>query len=479
MKACPYCVKYANGIDDTCQAHKSVSTIDIRDYEVEGIDWLYTRQRTMLTDAPGLGKTMQGALAVPHGSRTLIVCPNLLVHQWYEWLTGTDEKSLERNHGAVIPNVPGKVAECVGNRVKRYRALTSDADWVVCNMEMLGTFTKYFGVEEYTNDKGQKLYRPLKGFKHGWDCVIFDEGHHMRRRQSTRAKVAYVLGKMTKRVYFLTATPIYKEVDDLYQQFHIIAPDVFTSYNNFVDTFCVSEDGYWGKKVLGVKKSMIPALQDLLDIMRLGRSYEDVGRELPPIIEKVIHIDLPPDVKKIYMQLIDQYRIEAIGEKFDNWMSVFHALRNVITGSIKVEPVAELLADEVRKAVIFSWYQDTADAMAKRIGDVEIASGRDKIADRIRKAKGDKHVSATIASLVEGVDLSDARTVIFAEENWTPGSNYQALSRVRRERIGGDNSQPVLVYYIICKGTIDEVIHKRSKGREGTIKEVVREALFG
>jgi SNF2 family DNA or RNA helicase len=84
-------------------------------------------------------------------------------------------------------------------------------------------------------------------------------------------------------------------------------------------------------------------------------------------------------------------------------------------------------------------------------------------------------VVATIAAMSEGVNLQHANRVVFLEENWTPGSNYQALSRVRR-----DCGHPtVFVNYIQSKNTVDQHIHRVSKQRSGTIMQVLKPALKG
>jgi SWI/SNF-related matrix-associated actin-dependent regulator 1 of chromatin subfamily A len=455
----PWCSIHRQGIED----------FKLRMFQMEGVLFLEQHKRAMLTDAPGLGKTPQSAFAAK--GRTLIVVPNYLTQQWYDWLCGVDEASLERNHGKVWANVPGTKAIAQGNRWRKFDAIRQHADWTVINIEMLGTHK-------------EELMAEAKS--HKWETLIIDESHHVKNHKSIRAKFAVQLGQQIERVYELTATPIWREVDDLYMQLRILWPDLFTSYYKFVDYWCTAEVTHWGTVVTGVKKSMKKELEELLNVVRIGRSYKDAGREIPPIIEKVISIPLPPDVQKMYDDMVTYYRlqIEDQEEKFTNWMQVFNALRRIITGSFKVDVVKELLMDEVRRSIIFSWYKDTAYDVGKSV-DCPVVTGDEKdISERRRIAQGDKHVSATIASLSEGIDASDARTVIFAEENWTPGSNYQALSRIRRERQGDEataverNAEPVLVYYLQCKGTIDEVIHRRSKSREGTIKDLIREAIF-
>lgn len=433
----------------------------LRDYQKDGVAFLNLRQRAWITDAPGIGKTPQTAYAAE--GKVLVCVPNYLTEGWYEWLTGTDAKSLERNYGQVIPNVTGKVAIAKGNRTARTEALTSGARWTIINVEMLRTYQD-----------------ELKELASSYETVIFDEAHHLKNRNAKQAKFAVELSKVIPRVYMATATPIWREADDLFMQLRVLWPDVYTSYWKFVDTWCTAETDRFGTKVTGVKKGMQKDLEAMLQVVRIGRSYEEAGRSLPPVIEKYVKIELPPEVRQMYNQAINEFRIEILETKFPNYMKMFHALRRIITGAFKTQAVANLLDDQVRKAVIFSWYQETAEAIAYDAGlDMELVTGAQDVTERRRRALADKHVSATIASLSEGIDLSDARVVIFAEENWTPGSNYQAKSRVVRERVGSARSnEPVLLYYVHCKNTIDEVIHRRSKMREGTIKELLHEAVF-
>jgi SNF2 family DNA or RNA helicase len=263
-------------------------------------------------------------------------------------------------------------------------------------------------------------------------------------------------------------------------QFRILQPDVFTSYWRFVNTFCITESNYFGVQILGAKKSMLKELQSIMEIMTIGRDYKTAGRSLPPVIEKYIPIKLNPQIRKLYDQAIEYWRIqdEAGDLTFTNYMQAMHTIRQHLTGYLKAEVVKDLLEDEPNQSVMFSWYKNTAQSIAELVENCELVTGDIDVAERrIRALKGN-HVSATIASLSEGIDLSTARNVVFVEEDWTPGSNYQALSRVVRERLNESNEEPVIVYYIHCERTIDEVIHRRQKQRGSTAKEVIKEALY-
>lgn len=446
-----------------------LSTFKLRDYQIQGVEFLQERKRVMLLDAPGLGKTPQAAFAsVPP---TIIVCPAYLVVQWRDWLIGEDEESMKRNNGEKIPNVEGRVLAALGLRYERAWALQQyDVSWLVVNTEMLDNYPEFKD----------------SVWKRRWRTIVFDESHHLKSHNGKRAKIAVEFAKNAEYVYLLTATPVKREIDDFFMQFRILHPDVFTSYWKFTHSFCEVEENYFGTQIQGAKKSMLPELQQILEEISMGRSYQTAGRELPPIIEKYITLDLPPEAKKLYNAAIDDWRI-TLEENDDlpmtNYMQVMHLLRQHVTGYWKVDAVAQILEDAQGNAVSFSWYKPTARAIAAKLGEgcVYISGDMDmKIRRQVafNALASGQNVSATIASIPEGVDLSAARNCIFAEEDWTPGSNYQALSRVDRERLSGHNEEPVIVYYVHCRDTIDEVIHNVSKRRAGTVKDVVKESLY-
>lgn len=445
-----------------------MTTFQLRDYQIQGVEFLQKNKRAMLLDWPGLGKTAQAAFAAK--PPTLIICPNYLVGQWKDWLTGEDEASLARNKGEVISNVSGSVVAALGNRQERINALESGADWVICNVEMLNSYSHF----DIAKDKDW-----IKQFR----TIVFDESHHLKSHTGQRAKLAVKFAKYAEYVFLLTATPVKREIDDFFMQFRIISPDVFTSYWRFVNMFCVTEQNYFGTQILGAKRSMLPELQKIISTVSLGRSYKEVGRALPPITQIDVPIILNEKTRKVYDEIVDYWRLKDEESEqsvaFTNYMQIMHVLRQHLTGALKADTVKDLIEDSTGKSVIFSWYQNTAEAIANAVPNSTLITGQIQDAnERRRLAMNGHNISATISSLSEGVDLSSARNVVFAETDWTPGSNYQALSRVRRERLEGNNDEPIIVYYVYCKRTIDEVILKTANGRSATVKEIVKESLY-
>ena len=425
-----------------------------RDYQTEGTHFLWTHKRGMITDAPGLGKTPQAALAAELPA--IIVCPTYLTGQWSDWLS---EHFPERTN-----------AVARGNRFARIDVITDlTLDWLIINKEMLRTHRK-------------EMLVVAPHYK----TVIFDESHHLRNRTAEHSKGAAELAKIIPRCYELSATPIWKEVDDLYMQLHILFPDLFNSYWDFVDKWCIASADRYSTKVVGVKKSMIKELEELLDIVRIGRTYEQAGRDLPPVIENSIKIDFTRQTRKMYDTLKDGYRLRIQGEPdvlMTSAMEVLHTLRQV-TSYEKVDAILETIEDTESyhngRYVVFTWYKDTAEQIwsevHERTGAVLITGDKSPV-ERRELALSGKPIIATLGSLSEGIDLSHCRMVIFAEEHWPPGSNVQSLARVRRERQVESNVEPVLVYYVMVNKTIDEDIHNINRRRSASIKELLSECL--
>lgn len=425
-----------------------------REYQSVGTNFLRTIRRGFLTDEPGLGKTPQSIKAAE--LPCMVVAPRYLCRQW--------EEAIRREHEDAV------IAFADGTRKQREKILSTAADWYIVNLEMLNTYDLPSGINTYIND----------------------ESHHLRNRNAYQSKAAFIVenGDKSSRIYNLTATPFWKSVDDIWMQCHILYPQVFTSYHDFVKTYCVTlRTPYGVPKVASIKRSMREGLRDLLKPFMLGRTYKDVGRFLPEVVESVIKLDLSPVLRQMYDKVILEYSLKWQDEEEQRKLifsptTVLHVLRQITAQVGKFDAVEALIEDNFEKpAVIGFWYKDHARMMQTRLGEdkaVLITGDLDPI-ERQRRAmwaqNNGKHIVASQMSLSEGVNLYQYRMFIFAEQNYVPGSNHQFLSRVVRDRNdGGRDREPVRVFYIQARRTIDEDIYKVSRSRRTAI-QATRELL--
>lgn len=420
-----------------------------RVYQESGIDYGLRKKKYMLADDPGLGKTYQASEVIFRADAfpCVIFTPGHLVDQWAKHLQaqyGWAGKTVSYAHKADF--------------YLRDWALQKHADFYVANIEMLRQVSNFNWPQK------------IKSF-------VFDESHHLKNKDSKQAQGARTLIFTYKPEYVIaiSATPIKREADDLYMQLHILRPDVFTKYKTFVDTFCEKEETPWGTKVIGVHDKT--GLLKLLEGIILRRSYNEVGMELPDLIESIVPVEFTEAQRTSYETLKHELilKVADFEEEIPYMWAIqaLQTLRRMTATDDKIEAICDI-ALEAELPVIFTHYKDTAKRIAEQL-KVPAITGEIPAEKRQEIAKAQKIVVCTIDSMTEGVDLSHMQTVIFAEEDYTPGSNYQALSRVRR--FGARLDKPIIKYCVHIEDSIDEHIHgiaeKRYQTATGILADVI------
>lgn len=435
-----------------------------RQYQWEGINYLRTKKRAWICDAPGLGKMLQCAYAAH--TPALVVCPAYLCGMWADWLIkyGKPEWRI--------------VDASVGTRAERQKALDKGGDFTIINIEMLQRREAPGQKEDgKVYNKASQKFEPAKMLEFKFPEVttlIIDEAHHLRGASSSQSKRAHMLSKKIEYVYLATATPSYNNLLDMFAQFRLLDDKRFPSYWGFAKTYANSIETPWGPKVVGVKSYMVPELRRLFSEYSIRRTYDDVGYQLPKLQETDIRIDLAPAVRKRYDMLRSTFKDSLNGTIHDNLSGVLHALRKM-TATTKLAHLLELLVDTdaLTGTIIFCEYKSTVYALSELLkcpavtGDITSERRRELIRDH-------QLIVATIPAISEGIDASHLHTVVFFEESTVPGEMYQALSRVRRL---GQAAEMVRCYYVFASRTIDEIVHKTDKHKAADIREIIREAL--
>lgn len=426
-----------------------------------------------------MGKTIQAIYAAI--GNTMVIVPDYLKKQW--------AKVLRTQHPDDIVYV------CEGTKVERIATMlraakratanvtaTSDTDantqprvWLIANKEMLRQYP-FDAIAAPIYDEAEGCDTPP------WTTLIIDEAHHFRKENTQQAKGALDLSRVIPRVYLLTATPIIKDPDDLFMQLRLIDEAQFTSYWQFCKTYLVSSQTQYGMKIYGVRHA---PMESLMRRYSIGHTYKQVGLQLPRLIPQEILFDLPPEIRQRYNMVRDYWRDQE--RNYTNALSAMQALRRITACAAKFDVVKDLVDDLYAAdsshtkqsdsgVVTFAWYRDSVHAIAEAIGATPI-TGDTKADDRATIARNSTNVACTLAAMSEGVDLSHARTVIFAEEYWTPGTQIQALARVQRWSEADNSLTPVLAYYVMAQGTIDVTVHERLHHRKETLQSIMNAEL--
>ena len=424
----------------------------LRPYQQVAHQFQLEHPRSILADYMGLGKTHPTIATLSQHLPALVVTPTYLTRQWYDLLCET------------LPRASICMPE--GTRQRRQQELQTVSDVYVVNVEMLRSYA-------------MPRVRTL----------VVDEAHHIRGREAKQSVAARKLAWQTEWVHFLTATPFYKADEDIWHLLHCLDPKRFSSYWNFIrEWYGVNWDAPYAPHIYGIAKQKRAAFDAMLRPYMLIRDYKDVGKELPPLIGHTYTVELPPDLRTTYTKLKNDWQLE--GEPIESVGSVYYLLRQLTMCNRKIHVIKDIIDDVPphESILIYTWYRESAHTLAatlKRGFKEEVSTllltgdtppdTRAQLLARQKATGYPRIIIATIESLNEGANLEHIHHVIFAEETYVHGKHIQALARAHRDQQTGTTQQPVMVYYVRARKTIDERIPRirDSRGLAGN-RELAR-----
>lgn len=452
-------------------------TLEQRPYQLEGAEWLLRTRRAILADSQGLGKTATAFMAAHQRRPVCIIAPSFWSHHWYNFVQKYAPLSPIIHAGTDVRAARMQALD-TANSALNIGAL----DYLIISTEMIPLYAPW-------------LEHILPRFK----TVIIDEGHMLRSHRAKRSQIAARLLKHTPYIFLLTATPQMTDADDYYQLLHILDPKQFSSYYRFLDDHLRTTKLAYKIAVNGVRNPT--EFATMLRRYMLRRTYVDIGRDLPPIMPTTyLDFDLTDEERTRYRQLKNEYRstlIDADGAlttttttttttiPLSSAGEVLHQLRT-LTAAQKPQIIETLLRQEAQypqpKYIIFTWYKETARAIANHLSATLAPhspltiTGDTPADERAHAAKHASHIVATIASMSVGIDLSDHKLLIFAEESYEPGTMNQAITRVHRDT---KNPLPIRPYVLRARKSVDMAVHKAQFRRGATVKQIMDEITDG
>lgn len=312
----------------------------------------------------------------------------------------------------------------------------------------------------------EALVNHIKGLSRvKFGTVILDEGHHIKNWQAQRTKAAKRLQALRKIVG--TGTPMDKSPVDLWSQLEFINPE---KYRGTRRAFCERHErafidlaGY--RRVLpGVKSATL--LSQELAPFTFARTKKDVAPDLPPNIEKVVHIELTGAQATLYRRIQHANDIIVTDESLTDSIMIGTVLAQMVReqqaaldpsllGSNAEAAKLEWLRDwregnPNEPTIIFTNYRAVAQQLA-RTYDAHLIMGGVALPDRWTK----KTIVATIRAGGAALDLGFMTTTIFLDENHSQLAMTQAINRTDRlNKVG-----PSETIYLVAANTIDTVIH--------------------
>lgn len=445
-------------------------------YQWEGAEWLASRERALLADEPGLGKTAQIIVGADLAkAKQILVVPPASVRA--VWDREFKIFSMWGHDVTVFDSVEKfKAGPQRGVNVINYDLLTR------------GFNEKNFGFNAYM----KKWLEPW------WDLIAADEGHMMKERESLRTRAVLEnrgLHGRTDRLWIATGTPMPNHPGELWTILAAMgATDL--SYNEFINRYCTFGDyGYSKNQPKGANPATEKELNQLLRSVMKRRYKALVMPQLPPI--RVDDFPLPEAKIKV-----EQFFEDALGDKSTTmrkikeqeefvtevWqraigtggkmsmMDMINVLESVgpsvalyrrWLGAVKATAFIPVLEDELKnkavdKIVIFAHHKQVIQFLKTRLKEYnpQVIDGSSNAAGRQRAVEtfqGDPSARVFIGNTLAagtGITLTAAHEVVVLEPDWVPANNAQAIMRCHR--IG--QKKPVRARFVRLADTLDDYI---------------------
>ncbi len=425
---------------------------ELRQYQREGLGWLYFLQRTglggCLADDMGLGKTVQVLAMLEarrrlrkrtgEGRASLVVAPRSLVHNWIA------------ETRRFTPSL--KIGDYTG----------PDRWQVADDIDAYDVIITTYGTVRRDVDRLRE---------HRFDYVVLDEAQAIKNASSLASKACRVL--QADHRLALSGTPVENHLLELWSIFEFLNPKMLGSRREF------------GRLIKDKNGRGLELIARGLRPMILRRTKNQVLAELPEKTELTLYVQQDEDERRLYDELLGHYRsslkqrIETHG--FDK--SRIHVLEALLRlrqaachpgllddkrkkkGSAKLDTLVEHLlevTEEGHKALVFSQFVQLLQLVKQRLDKESIryayldGSTKNR-AEVVSTFQNDDACEVFLISLKAGgfgLNLTAADYVFILDPWWNPAVETQAIDRAHR--IGQE--RPVFAYRLITAGTVEEKI---------------------
>jgi superfamily II DNA or RNA helicase len=429
----------------------------LRPYQLEGLNWMQTLRELgvggILGDDMGLGKTLQtlahlltekqaGRLDRP----ALAVMPTSLIPNWLdEAQRFTPQLKVLALHGSA--------------RQKDFASL-SEYDLVLTTYALL--------------PRDLEVLQPQP-----WSVLILDEAQNIKNPVSKAAQAARDLQAGQR--LCLSGTPLENHLGELWSQFHFLMPGWLGDSKTFNRDYRTPIEKHGNA---GRMQHLTARIKPFL----LRRKKDQVATELPPKTEIVHWVELSDGQRDVYetvrvamdKKVRDEIARSGVARSQIIILDALLKLRQVCcdlrlintpltakalrSGSGKLISLMEMLEEllgEGRRILLFSQFTSMLalieqELQQRGIGYSLLTGDTTDRRTPVKDFQGGK-VPLFLISLKAGgtgLNLTAADTVIHFDPWWNPAAENQATDRAYR--IGQNN--PVFVYKLIAKGTVEEKI---------------------
>jgi len=354
-----------------------------------------------------------------------------------------------------------------------------------------------------------KLFEAIKAW--GPEVMICDEAHYCKNHKAKRSKKIAAIGDITMHNYILTGTPILNNISDLFMQYRILdGGDTFgKNFTIFQRKYMEDENAVWKARAQGnyfpkwvARPEKYDEVQSLIYSKAIRVEKKDC-LDLPPLIKKVLKVDLGKDQKKYYDQMMRDF-VTFVQEQEKSGtvvaqLAITKALRlqQIVTGFVQTDEgdvieikdnprlnaVKELLQALHEKHKVILWcsfrhnykqLRNLCDSLNIEYVSLTGEQNLEKKREAMDSFENDESVRVVIANRRAGgigVNLVAASYSIVYSRNFSLEEELQSEARNYR---GGSQIHNRIVKIDLCAiGTIDEQVVDALHNKQSVSERVI------
>lgn len=434
-------------------------------HQAEGLAWLLEHPRALLADSVGLGKTVQVAALLLHlhcrglldrgrtnGPRVLIVAPKSLIAQWQAELA------------AWVPGLTTFAHPHAVTATQRKRLPAAACDIELVNVESLRANLGGYEAKRY----------PL---------VVVDELSADLRSGGKNHTAVHSVCRSAKRVVGLTATPMETSLMDTWTLLYALGvPKLPTKseWSRYVEWLPASHPNGYGGFVTDYKPGRViphhvPAVRAFLETCLLRRTPEEVGLDLPIVVERRHDVQMTPEQAQAYAaaerltglarhQARDKASAHADGASAKASLAV-----NLVHQSPPTDQAVIFAQNLAHLDIIGGALDERGISFVRLTGETQSTTSRQAALDAFRS--GEARVLIGNEVLERGLNLQLCPWLISCGEEYNPARNEQRVGRIRR--IG--SPFPVVYHDVISTGSATD----RGRETSAALRQADFNLVFG
>ena len=445
----------------------------LRDYQLEDAKFLAQRSRAACFNEQRTGKTPTICKVLQlrglAGRRVLIVAPKSALLPWAdEYTRWTGERS------TVCTGTPAQRKNVVSEWTEGALLISYDT------LKRTTRLDKKTGLPRCYGELDTVLGRSP-------DCVILDEAHRIKDRETANAGAAFKLAERVPNRYALTGTPAPGRPYDVWSILNFLFPEKFASYWKFIEAFFTPErktNHATGKTYIdegALNSTGRKFMLNVLPLFSTQRKRKDVMPWLtddPPI---TVRLPLVSAQKKALDELAETWETgdivtKGVLDRLIRYRQI--CLDPNILGIRSVCPKTAWILDYIddypdRSIIIFSkfttYLHRLSDAIEQEHGLIVGATSAKDRAEYVKRFQ-DKSIKILLLQIdtsKEALTLDTAEATIFTDRYPPYGDLMQAEARfVASTESRADKLN--LIYYLVMRGSYDEELQQviASRGSE-------------